>query len=347
MGVRGPCPSDVPDDAWALVAPWLTLLAEDAGPRRHGLREAVNGPRHIPRTGAPWRRMPDDPPPWAAVYQQAQRWPAAGCFEALADDLRAVPRLAARRGAEPSAAIPGSRTLRSTPGSGGRAGYDGARRKRGSKRHLAVDTPGRRLALHVSEASADDRAEVGRLSEAVRDATGDGVGLACVDQGHTGDRAATAAEAHGIESEVVKLPDARKGFVLPPRRWVVERSFARTTRCRRPVKDYERHASTPAGHAPRRLRLPHAQQGRATGRRFVTASGGGTASPGSGPDLAASPGERRMVATSAARHASIASSRDSSSKIARDDPSWHEQRGAAAFQAGRSAQADDNGRPRC
>ena len=180
----------------------------------------------------------------AAVYQQAQHWLAAGCFDALAADLRAVLRLAAGRQAEPSAVILDSRTLRSTPESGMRAGYDGAKRKRGSKLHLAVDTLGHLLALHVTAASADERAEVGRLAAAVQEATGDSVSLAFVDQGYTGQRAAEAARAHGVELEVVRLPEAKRGFVLLPRRWVVERSFAWATRFRRLVKDYERYAST-------------------------------------------------------------------------------------------------------
>ena len=244
MNARKPYPSDVSDDEWALAVPYLTLLAEDAGQREYSLREAFNGLRYILKTGAPWRWMPNDLPPWAAVYQQSQRWLAAGCFEALAGDLRAVLRLAAGRAAEPNAAILDSRTLRSTPESGDRAGYDGAKRKRGSKLHLAVDTLGHLLALHVSKASADDRAEVGRLAEAVQAATGETVKLAYVDQGYTGGRAAEAAQARGIALEVVKLPEAKKGFVLLPRRWVVERSFAWATRFRRLVKDYERYATT-------------------------------------------------------------------------------------------------------
>ena len=244
MLCRKPYPSDVSDDEWALVAPYLTLLPEAAGQREHPLREVFNGLRYVLKTGAPWRWMPNDLPPWAAVYQQAQRWLAAGCFDALADDLRAVLRLAQGRTAEPSAAILDSRTLRSSPESGERAGYDGAKRKRGSKLHMAVDTLGHLLALHVTPASADDRAEVGRLAETVQEATGQSVELAYVDQGYTGERAAEAAEAHGIALEVVKLPEAKKGFVLLPRRWVVERSFAWATRFRRLVKDYERYADT-------------------------------------------------------------------------------------------------------
>ena len=143
------------------------------------------------------------------MYQQAQRWPAAGCFETLARDLRAVLRLAAGRAEEPSATIIDSRTLRSTPESGKRAGYDDAKRKRVTKLHLAL--------------------------------------------------------------EVVKLPEAKRGFVLLPRRWVVERSFAWATRC----KDWSRITSvtTPLWPVCRRsVRLLHAQASRYTCRRFITLS---------------------------------------------------------------------------
>ena len=241
---RKPYPSDVSDEEWALVAPYLTLLREDAGQRDHALREVFNGLRYVVRSGCPWRLMPHDLPPWFAVYQQAQRWLSAGCFEQLAEDLRTVLRMAAGRAPEPSAAELDSRTLRSSPESGERAGYDGAKRKKGSKLHMAVDTLGHLLALHVTPADADDRAQVGRLAKAVQAATGESVEVAFVDQGYTGEKPAAAAREHGIELEVVKLPEAKRGFVLLPRRWVVERSFAWATRFRRLVKDYERYAST-------------------------------------------------------------------------------------------------------
>lgn len=244
---RKPYPSDVSDDEWSLVVPYLTLMREDAMQREHSLRELFNGLRYVVRYGIAWRAMPNDLPPWFTVYQQAQRWLAAGCFETLAQDLRAVLRLAAGRTAEPSAAIIDSRTLRSTPESGQRAGYDGAKRKRGSKLHMAVDTLGHLLALHVTPANVDDRAEIGRLADAIQEATGESVTLAYVDQGYSGEAPAAAAKQRGIALEVVKLPEAKRGFVLLPRRWVVERSFAWATRCRRLVKDYERYASTLAG----------------------------------------------------------------------------------------------------
>jgi transposase len=241
---RKPYPSDVSDDEWSLVAPYLTLLPEDSGQRSYSLREVFNGLRYIVKTGAPWRWMPNDLPPWEIVYQQAQRWLRAGCFETLAEDLRIVLRLAAGRPAQPKAAIIDSRTLRSTPESGARGAYDGAKRKKGSKLHLAVDTLGHLLALHVTPANADDRAEVGRIAKAIQAETGDSVEIAFVDQGYTGEKPADAAKEHGIELRVVKLPDVKRGFVLLPKRWIVERTLAWSTRFRRLVKDYERCAQT-------------------------------------------------------------------------------------------------------
>lgn len=240
-------PSDVTDDEWSLVVPYLTLMCEDAPQREYPLRELFNALRYVVRYGIAWRAMPHDFPAWSAVYQQTQRWLAAGCFEALAQDLRAVLRIADGREPEPTVAIIDSRTLRSTPESGPRAGYDGAKRKRGSKLHMAVDTLGHLLALHVTPANVDDRAEVGRLAEAIQDVTGENVTLAFVDQGYTGSKPAAEARSQGIELEVVKLPEAKRGFVLLPKRWIVERTFAWATRFRRLVKDYERYATTLAG----------------------------------------------------------------------------------------------------
>ena len=244
---RKPYPSDVSDDEWAFVAPYLTLMDEQAPQRRHSLREVFNGLRFIVRTGMQWRMMPHDLPPWDIVYQQTRRWLNAGCFEAIVHDLRALLRLAAGRAPEPTAAILDSRTLQSTPESGDRAGYDGAKRKKGSKVHAAVDTLGHLLALHVTPADEQDRAQVAELAEAVQEATGQAVEVAFVDQGYTGEQAEADAAARGIRLEVVKHPAARRGFVLLPRRWVVERGFAWMARFRRLARDYERLDTTLEG----------------------------------------------------------------------------------------------------
>jgi len=239
--------SDVSDEEWAFIAPYLTLMKEDAPQRDHPLREVFNGLRYVVRGGIPWRMMPNDLPPWHAVYQQTQRWVKAEVFEDMVHDLRVLMRLAAGRNEQPSAAIFDSRTLQSSPESGQRAGYDGAKRRKGSKTHIAVDTLGHLLALYVTPAHDQDRAQVSDLSQAVQQATGDTVEVAFVDQGYTGDTAAQAAEEQGIRLEVVKLPEAKKGFILLPRRWVVERSFGWMARFRRLARDYERLPDTLKG----------------------------------------------------------------------------------------------------
>jgi transposase len=247
MPNRKPYPSDVSDEEWAFVVPYLALVREDAPQRTHDLREVLNGLRWVVRTGSPWRYMPHDLPPWEAVYQQTRRWLSAGVFEAMVHDLRVLLRLSEGRASKPTAAILDSRTLQSTPESGTRGGYDGAKRKKGSKVHAAVDTLGHLLALHVTPANEQERTRVGELAEAVQEATGESVELAYVDQGYAGERPAEEAEAHGIRLEVVKHLEAKRGFVLLPRRWVVERDFAWASRFRRLVKDYERLPTTLAG----------------------------------------------------------------------------------------------------
>jgi transposase len=244
---RKPYPSDVTDEEWAFVAPYLTLMTEEAPQRDHSLREVFNGLRWIVRAGAPWRMMPNDLPPWFTVYQQTQRWIRAGVFEAIVHDLRALLRLAKGRKEQPSAAIFDSRTLQSTPESGERAGYDGHKRKRGSKTHMAVDTLGHLLALYVTPANEQDRAQVEELAHQVQAVTERSVEVAFVDQGYTGDQPARAAQGQGMQLEVIKLPEAKKGFVLLPRRWVVERSFGWAARFRRLARDYERLPETLAG----------------------------------------------------------------------------------------------------
>jgi len=240
-------PSDVTDEEWAFCAPYLTLMKEEAKQREHGLRDAFNALRYLVRYGCAWRALPNDLPPWHAVHQQTQRWIKAGSFEAMAHDLRKVLRLLAEKQSQPTAVILDGRTLQSTPESGHRAGYDGYKRKKGSKVHAAVDTLGHLLALKVTPANEQERAQVADLAREVQQATGEHVEMAFVDQGYTGEQPAEAAAAEGIRLVVVKLEEARRGFVLLPRRWVVERSFAWAARFRRLARDYERLPQTVAG----------------------------------------------------------------------------------------------------
>lgn len=244
---RKPYPTDVSDEEWAFVAPYLTLIREDVPQRRHDLREVYNALRWLVRSGAPWRMLPHDFPRWDAVYQQTQRWLKAGVFEAMVHDLRVLLRWSAGRADQPTAVILDSATRQSTPESGHRAGYDGHKRRKGSKIHVAVDTLGELLVLQVTPANASERAQVAAMAEEIQAVTGQTVEVGFVDQGYTGESPASAAAAHGIRLEVVKLEEAKRGFVLLPRRWVVERSFAWAARFRRLAKDYERLPETVAG----------------------------------------------------------------------------------------------------
>ena len=240
-------PSDVSDAEWEFLLPYLTLMREDAPQREHSLRNLFNAIRYVVRTGCQWRFLPHDFPPWTAVYQQARRWMQAGVFEQIAHDLRAIVRFLAERDPEPTATIFDGRTLQSTPESGERAGYDGAKKKKGSKVHAAVDTLGNLLALKITAANVQEHAQVAELADKVQEVTGSTVEIAYVDQGYTGEDAAHQAEQAGIKLTVVKHKEAKRGFVLLPRRWVVERTFGWLGRFRRLARDYERLTQTLEG----------------------------------------------------------------------------------------------------
>ena len=240
-------PSDVSDIEWDFLVPYLTLMRADAPQRGHDMREVFNAIRYVVKTGCQWRMLPHDFPEWTVAYQQARRWIQAGVFEQVTHDLRICLRLLNDREEQPSAAILDGRTLQSTPESGERAGYDGAKKKKGSKVHVAVDTMGNLLALKVTAANEQEREQVAELAAKVQEVTGGTVEIAFVDQGYTGENAAQQGSDHGIKLEVVKHTEAKKGFVLLPRRWVVERTFGWLGRFRRLTRDYERLAEVLAG----------------------------------------------------------------------------------------------------
>lgn len=241
-------PSDVSDEEWAFCVSYLMLMTPEAPQRVYPLREIFNALRYIVKMGGIWRMMPHDLPPWHVVYQQSRRWIKAGCFEAMAHDLRTILRMAMERKGDPSAVILDSRTIQSTPESGGRAGFDGHKKRKGSKVHVAVDTLGHLLAVVVTPANQQDRDQVEQLAQAVQSVVEEPVQIAFVDQGYTGEEPAQAAAKAGLALQVIKHHEAKRGFVLLPRRWVVERSFAWAARFRRLARDYERLASTVAAY---------------------------------------------------------------------------------------------------
>lgn len=240
-------PSDVDDETYHFLLPYLVLSPEHAAQRKYPLREVLNALLWMSRTGAQWEYLPHDFPPPEIVRSQAKRWFEAHCFENAVHDLRLFGRVKQQRGGEPTAIILDSRTLQSTPESGHRSGYDGAKRRKGTKVHLAVDTLGHLVALMTSPANEQDRAQVEALCMGAQEITGGMLEVAFVDQGYTGLQPLEAARKGNIELVVVKRSDASRGFVLLPKRWVVERSFAWLSRFRRLGRDLERLSSTLIG----------------------------------------------------------------------------------------------------
>lgn len=174
-------PSDVRNDEWFFVAPYLALIREDAPQRLYPLRDLFNGLRYLAHTGCPWRYLPHDLPPWAAVYQQWTRWRDARVFEDMVHDLNELERLVPGRAATPTAVVLDGRVLQSTPESGHRAGYKGGKRRKGSSAHIAVDTLGHLLSVVITPANEQERAQVGELCRQVQQVTGQTVQVSFVD----------------------------------------------------------------------------------------------------------------------------------------------------------------------
>lgn len=172
--------------------------------------------RWMARAAAPWTMLPNDFPPWELVYQQTQRWLQAGCFENMVCDLRSIIRVAQGRHGQSSAVILHGRAIHSTCESGPRAGYYGYKRKRGGKVHIAVDTLGQLLAVHVTPANEQERAQVAELARQIQQVKGHTVNVAFADRGYTGEEPAQAALDEGIELQVIKLEEAKKASCCCP-----------------------------------------------------------------------------------------------------------------------------------
>ncbi len=237
--------------------------------------------------------MPKDLLPWAAVYQQTQRWLAAGCFDALVRPvdtlrrpLRAVLRLTAGRKAEPTAAIIDSRTLRSTPESGELAGYDGGKRKKGSKIHIAVDTLGHLLALHITPASAEDRGEVERSrvpckpSQTTRSSLPESIRaipasvLLTLQPGTASHSRSSNCRKPNAASPSYRDAGSSSGHLRGDR-------FRRLQRLRAPCRNAR-------GTSRRPLRLPHGEAGRWDWRTSMTVSSSNGLCVSHGPSTGAS-----------------------------------------------------------
>ena len=239
-------PSDMTDAEWEVLEPqaWAVMAELRRGPGGrpmvHRLRVVVDAIRYLVRYGIEWRALPADFPPWEAVYAFFQRWAARGLPQRIVDRLRDQLRVGAGRAPAPTAAIIDSQTVRGADTVGAAtAGYDGGKKTKGRKRHVAVDSNGWLLAVLVTAASVQDRDAGHRLLALLRERFST-ITLTWADGGYAGRLVTWATAVLALGVTVVKRTDDVAGFVVLPRRWVVERTFGWLCRHRRLVRDYER-----------------------------------------------------------------------------------------------------------
>jgi putative transposase len=204
--VRAPYPSDLSDTEWALLAPLLPPPKPTGRPRKWPDRLIADAVFYVLRSGCAWRMLPHEFPPWPTVFSRFRRWRLDGTLRRAHDVLRVLARRQAGRGPEPSAAVIGSQSAKTTSVGGPARGYDGAKRLNGRKRHVLVDALGLLLAVCVHPADVQDRAGARLLVDAVAHDALPKLGLVWADQGYTGPFAAWLHEARGWRVEVVRHP---------------------------------------------------------------------------------------------------------------------------------------------
>jgi putative transposase len=239
---RNPYPSDLSDIQWDNIEHLFPPPKPGGRPRKYSDRDLVNAIMYVVRTGVQWRALPHDFPPWESVYGYFRRWQLAGIWKDIHDGLVATVREFEGRDPQPSAAILDSQSVKTTE-QGGPRGYDAGKKVNGRKRHLLVDTLGLLLAVVVHPAAIQDRDGAKLVLETIRNQL-PRLQLIWADGGYAGELIHWVREQFGWILQTILRPTGVKGFVILPRRWVVERTFGWLGRHRRLSKDYERLTKT-------------------------------------------------------------------------------------------------------
>lgn len=252
---RYPC--GLTDSEWEQVKPIFDPPGRTGRPEKYPRRQMLDACVYVLRSGCSWRMLPKDFPPWTAVYKTFRRWLARGLFETMYDELRKLWRTRQHRAPDPTAAILDSQSVKTSP-QGGPKGYDAAKKVNGRKRHLVTDTLGLLIAVLVTVASTQDR-DAAMPAMDLAKAKVPGLEILYADGGYAGGRAREIRERHQMEVEIVRHPgnrnvgrwhqgqlplfDMPQGFVVLPKRWVIERTNAWNDRPRRMNKDHDRNLS--------------------------------------------------------------------------------------------------------